>query len=192
MIQILSIFTLAFALGACGIRSIPTQKNAVDAAWAEVLNQYKRRADLIPNIVEVTKGYAKHERETLTAVVVARSNATKMEVDASKLNEESMAKFQQAQQQLSGALSRLMLVVERYPELKANQHYRDLQVQLEGTENRIGVARTRYIEEIQKFNNLVTVFPTSLTNSLFFRHEKMPQFAVENEQQIAEPPKVEM
>lgn len=177
-------------LSGCGIQSIPKQYNEVEASWAEILNQYQRRADLIPNLVEVVKGYAKHERETLEAVVQARASATQMKLDLKDVNEESLKKFQEAQTQLGGALSRLMLIAEQYPDLKANQNFRDLQVQLEGTENRITVARQRYIEQIKNFNNLVSVFPTSLTNSLFFHYDKKPQFAVENEQDIKKAPSV--
>jgi LemA protein len=178
------------SLGACGIQAIPRQENAMDAAWAEVINQYQRRADLIPNLVNVVKGYAKHEQETLEKVMQARAQATGIKIDAKDLNEETLARFQKAQSQLSGALSRLMVVAEAYPDLKANQNFRDLQVQLEGTENRITIARQRYIGEVQQFNNLITVFPTSLTNSIMFHRSKKPQFTVENEQSVAKPPEV--
>lgn len=181
---------LTVVLAGCGVQSIPTQLNEVDASWAEVLNQYQRRSDLIPNLVEVVKGYAKHEKETLEGVIQARASATQIKVDAKDLSEENLKKFQDAQSQLKGALSRLMLVAERYPDLKANQNFRDLQVQLEGTENRITIARQRYIENVKVFNNLVSVFPTSLTNSLFFHHSKKPQFSVENETEIKKPPQV--
>jgi LemA protein len=181
---------LLSALSACGIQSIPQTANEVEASWAEVLNQYQRRADLIPNLVEVVKGYAKHETETLTKVIEARASASQIKLDAKDLSDENLAKFQAAQNQLKGSLSRLMLVSEQYPDLKANQNFRDLQVQLEGTENRITVARNRYIEVVKQFNNLVTVFPTSLSNSIFFHHTKKPQFSVANEQEIAAPPSV--
>jgi LemA protein len=169
----------------CGWQAIPQQKNAVDAAMAEVTNQYKRRADLIPNLVEVVKGYAKHESETLTAVTEARAKATSTTVDPSKVTAEQLAQFQAAQGSLSQALGRLMVVAEKYPDLKADQNFRDLQAQLEGTENRTTVARQRLIEEIKLFNNLVTVPPESWTNSLFYKHEKMPQWAVSAEEQKA-------
>ena len=175
----------------CGIQSIPTQLNEVEASWAEVQNQYQRRSDLIPNLVEVVKGYAKQEQETLTKVVEARASATQIKLDAKDLSPQNMAKFEQAQDQLKGSLSRLMLVAENYPDLKSNQNFRDLQVQLEGTENRITVARNRYIETIKIFNNLVSVFPTSLTNSLMFKHEKKPQFAVKNLEAVETAPKVD-
>jgi len=180
----------ALFLGACGVQSIPTQLNEVEASWAEVLNQYQRRADLVPNLVEVVKGYAKHEQETLEAVVSARASATQVKVDVKDLNEESLKRFQAAQGQLTGSLSRLMVVAEKYPDLKANENFRDLQTQLEGTENRITVARNRYIEQVKTFNNLVTVFPTSVTNSVFFHHAKKPQFTVENEAAVSKPPEV--
>lgn len=178
-------------LTSCGMQSIPTALNEVDAKWAEVQNQYKRRSDLIPNLVSTVKGYASHEKETLQAVVEARAKATSVNVDASKLNEQSMAKFSQAQGGLSSALGRLMVVVEKYPDLKANANFRDLQVQLEGTENRITVARNRYIESIKSFNNLVTVPPTSWYNSMFLKHEKKPQFQVENLEEAKNAPKVQ-
>lgn len=181
---------LTLLMSACGIQSIPQQKNEVDAAWAEVLNQYQRRADLIPNLVEVVKGYAKHEKETLESVISARAAATQIKITADELTEENLQKFQAAQSQLRGTLSRLMLVAERYPDLKANQNFRDLQLQLEGSENRITIARQRYIEQIKIFNNLVTVFPTSLTNSLMFHFTPKPQFSVENEADVKKPPTV--
>lgn len=175
----------------CGIQSIPTASNDVEAAWAEVLNQYKRRADLVPNLVSTVKGYASHERETLEGVVQARAQATSTQINADQLNPETLRKFQDSQAQLGSALSRLMVVVERYPDLKANQNFQDLSAQLEGTENRITVARQRYIESVNRYNKLVTVPPTSWTNALFLKHEKKPQFTVTDEKQAAEPPKVE-
>jgi len=189
---LLSIFLLICLtfLTSCGMQSIPTALNQVDADWAEVQNQYKRRADLIPNLVEVVKGYAAHEKETLTGVIEARAKATAVNFTADQLNEANMKKFQEAQGGLSSALSRLMVTVEKYPDLKANENFRDLQGQLEGTENRITVARNRYIEAIKNFNNLVTVPPTSFYNSLFLKHEKKPQFAVENLQEVQSAPKV--
>ncbi|MCB0408350.1 MAG: LemA family protein [Bdellovibrionales bacterium] len=169
--------TSSFLLG-CGVQSIPKGKNEIEAQLAEVTNQYKRRSDLIPNLVEVVKGYASHEKETLQAVVEARAKATSTTIDPSKLSADQMMKFQQAQGSLSTALGKLMVVVEKYPDLKANQNFQELQSQLEGTENRITVARNRYIESIKMFNNLVTVFPTNITNNLFFHYEKMPQWDV--------------
>jgi LemA protein len=196
MIQIfraLAVLSLAGILSGCGWQSIPQAKNGVEAAFAEIVNQYKRRSDLIPNLVQVVKGYASHERETLTNVVEARAKATAITVDPSKLDPEAMAKFQQSQGQLSQALGRLMVVTENYPNLKADTSFRDLQAQLEGTENRITVARQRYIEAINVFNNLITVPPTSWTNSLFYHNEKLPQWNVDPEEskQIEQAPKVE-
>lgn len=181
-------------LTGCGIQSIPKSKNNVDAAVAEVTNQYKRRSDLIPNLVKVVKGYAKHERETLEAVVQARANATKVNLNAGNLTPDKIAQFQQAQGGLSQALGKLMVVVEKYPNLKADRNFRELQAQLEGTENRITVARNRHIEAIKEFNNLVTVPPYSWTNSLFYHHKKMDQWTVaDNEkQQIEKAPEVNL
>ena len=181
---------ILFSLGGCGIQAIPKGQNSVEAAWAEVISQYKRRADLIPNLVEVVKKYASHEKDTLTAVIEARSKATATTIDAGNLTPEKMRQFEQASAGLQGALSRLMIVAEKYPDLKANENFRDLQAQLEGTENRITVARQRYIETVRVFNNLVTVVPTSWTNSLFYHFEKKPQFTVENEKAISDAPKV--
>ncbi len=161
----------------CGFQSIPQSENAVAAAWGEVENQYQRRADLVPNLVETVKGYATHERETLEAVMAARAKATQVQLKADDLTPENLAKFEAAQAGLRGALGRLMAVAEAYPQLKANENFRDLQVQLEGTENRIAVARKRYVEAVQGFNDLITVPPTSFTNSLFYKKRPKPQFA---------------
>ncbi len=176
------ILATLFFLSACGIQSIPQQKNQVDAALAETTNQYKRRADLVPNLVNVVKGYAQHEQQTLTQVTEARAQATAVTIDPSKVTPEQLAKFQAAQGQLSQALGRLLAVSENYPNLKADTQFRDLQAQLEGTENRITVARQRYIEAIRDFNNLVTVPPTSWTNSLLYHHAAMPQWDVAAEE----------
>lgn len=174
-------------LVSCGLQSIPQANNQVEADWAEVQNQYKRRADLIPNLVNTVKGYASHEKETLEGVMAARARATAVNVDAKDLTPEKLKEYQAAQTGLSQALGRLMVVSERYPDLKANQNFQGLQVQLEGTENRIAIARRRYIEGVRSFNNLVTVFPTSLTNSLIHKFEKKPQFtAGETEQNTPE------
>lgn len=157
-------FLFLLLLSGCGYNSLQALDEEVKAAWAEVQNQYQRRADLIPNVVEVVKGAAKFEQETLTQVIQARSQATSVKLDAKDLSDPQMLqKFEQAQRNLSGALSRLLVTVERYPELKANQNYRDLQAQLEGTENRIAVARKRYIEKVAGFNTAVRSFPTNLT-----------------------------
>lgn len=177
--MLMGLLALTVGLSGCGIQSIPQSKNAVDASMAEVMNQYKRRADLIPNIVEMVKGYAKQESTTLQAVTEARAKATSVNIDPTKMSAEKLAEFSKAQGQLSQALGRLMMVTENYPDLKSNENFKALQVELEGTENRITIARRRYIESIQEFNNLVTVFPTSITNSFFFHHQPMPQFGGE-------------
>lgn len=168
--------TVSLMVSGCGIQSIPQSENATEAAAAEVTNQYKRRADLIPNLVNTVKGYASHEKETLEGVTEARAKATAINIDPSKATPEQLAEYQRAQGQLSQALGRLMVVSEQYPNLKADVNFRDLQAQLEGTENRITVARNRLIAAIQEFNNLVTVFPTSLTNSIFFHKAKKAQW----------------
>ena len=148
----------------CGYNRLQTLDEGVKAAWAEVESQYQRRHDLIPNLVEVVKGYAKHERETLNAVVSARARATETKIQFNSLGDtQAFAKFREAQQGLSQALSRLMVVVEKYPDLKANENFRDLQSQLEGTENRITVARKRYIDSVADYNVMVRHFPTNLT-----------------------------
>ncbi len=196
-VRIVKALILAVALGAlssCGWQSLPQAKNQVEATVAEITNQYKRRADLIPNLVQVVKKYAAHEKETLEAVVAARAQATQAKIDASNLTPDQLSNFQQAQGGLNSALGRLMVVVEKYPDLKADQNFRDLQAQLEGTENRITVARNRHIEAIKAFNNLVTVPPTSWTNSLMYHFEKMPQWNVSEEEQktIEQPPSVDL
>jgi LemA protein len=190
LLPILPLFLLTGLLSSCGMQSIPTALNDVDAKWAEVHNQYKRRADLIPNLVAVVKGYAKHEKDTLEAVVNARANATKVNFTADQLTPENMKRFSDAQQGLTGALSRLMMVVEKYPDLKANENFRDLQTQLEGTENRTTIARNRYIESVQSFNNLITVPPTSWYNSIFLHHPPKPQFSTDDYNAIKDAPKV--
>lgn len=188
-LPVLMLFVLF--LSGCGVQSIPQAKNNVEAQLAEITSQYKRRSDLIPNLVSTVKGYAKHEQQTLTAVVEARAKATAITLDPANATPAQIEAFSNAQGQLSQALGRLMVVSEQYPDLKANQGFRDLQAQIEGTENRITVARQRYIESIERFNNLVTVFPTSLTNSLMFHYEKMPQWGADQPQSIQDAPKVE-
>lgn len=167
---------LVLGLTGCGLQSIPQSENQVDASSAEVTNQYKRRADLVPNLVETVKGYAKHEMEALVGVTNARARATAINIDASKASPQQVKEYQQAQGELSQALGRLMVVAEKYPDLKADANFRDLQAQLEGTENRITVARQRLIESIQAFNNQVTVPPTSWTNSIIYHKEKKAQW----------------
>jgi LemA protein len=155
---------LSLSLFSCGYNSLQGLDEDVKATWSEVENQYQRRADLVPNLVQTVKGFAKQERETLEAVVKARAEATQTKVDASTLtNPQAFQKFEQAQGQLSSALSRLMVVVEKYPDLKSNQNFLELQAQLEGTENRITVARKRYIDQVAEFNKQVRFFPTNLT-----------------------------
>jgi LemA protein len=163
-------------LAGCGYTDIPRSENAVGAAWAEVENQYQRRADLVPNLVATVKGYAAHERETLEAVVTARAQATSIQLKVDELTPEKLKRFEEAQGQLRSALGRLLAVAENYPQLKADGAFRDLQAQLEGTENRIAVARRRYIEAVQGFNDLVTVPPTSWTNSWFYKKQPKAQF----------------
>ena len=159
----------ALLLSGCGINNIPTYDEQVKSAWAQVENQYQRRADLIPNLVETVKGYARQERDTLTAVIEARAKATSIQVDASTLdNPEQLRQFDQAQQQLSGALSRLMVVVERYPDLKSNQNFLALQSQLEGTENRIAVARRDFIAAVQRYNTEIRTFPGRIWHTLMY------------------------
>ena len=176
----------------CGVQEIPQAKNATEASLAEVTNQYKRREDLIPNLVATVKGYASHEEKTLTEVIEARAKATQMTIDPSKVSPEKLKEFQAAQGGLSQALGRLMVVSENYPNLKADNHFRDLQAQLEGTENRIAVARQRYIAAINEFNNLVTVPPTSFSNSILYHYEKMPQWdlAADEKQKAEKAPDV--
>ena len=183
------LLTSSVLLTGCGIQSIPQAKNAIEASEAEVINQYKRRADLIPNLVNTVKGFAKQEKDVLVGVTEARAKATSVQLNTS--DAQSLKNFQAAQGELSSALARLMVVVEKYPELKSDANFRDLQAQIEGTENRITVARQRNIENIQAFNNLITVPPTNFTNMLFYHHTKMPQWTADNAEQIKEAPKVE-
>ena len=179
-----------FALGGCGYNDFQRLDEASKAAWSEVLNQYQRRADLVPNIVATVKGEAAFEQDTLTKVIEARSKATAMQVTPETLNNpEAFKKFQAVQGELGGALSRLMVVSENYPNLKANQGFRDLRVQLEGTENRITVARNRYIQTVQDYNVLARSFPSNLT-AMAFSYSAKPNFAVQNEAQISAPPAV--
>lgn len=166
-------------LSGCGVQSIPQSKNNVDAAMAEVTNQYKRRSDLIPNLVQTVSGFAKQEKEVLVGVTEARAKATSIQIDPTKVTPQKLAEFQAAQGQLSQALGRLMVVTENYPQLKSDAGFRDLQAQLEGTENRITIARQRHIESIKEFNNLITVPPTSFTNMVFYRHAAMPQWGAD-------------
>jgi LemA protein len=182
---------LMTSLSGCGYNDFQRLDEQSKSAWSEVLNQYQRRADLIPNIVATVKGEANFEQETLTKVIEARSKATSIQMTPEMLNDPAaMQKFQAAQGEVSSALSRLMVVVEQYPNLKANQGFSDLRVQLEGTENRITVARNRYIQTIQEYNVLTRSFPTNLT-AMVFSYGAKANFQVENEAAISAPPKVE-
>jgi LemA protein len=178
-------------LASCGYNMLQTQDEAVSAAWSEVVNQYQRRADLIPNLVNTVKGYATHEEKVLTSVIEARSRATSIQLTPELLNDpEAVKRFQAAQGELTAALKSLIAVSENYPNLKADQSFRDLQAQLEGTENRISVARNRYIEAVQTYNGTVRKFPSNLT-ALVFGLKTKANFTVENEAEIAKPPAVD-
>ena len=175
----------------CGYNSIQSSDEQIKASWSEVVNQYKRRADLIPNLVSAVKGYAEHEKDVLESVTMARTRATSINVDEGILTDEAaFKKFQESQGALTGALSRLLAVAENYPQLKADANFRDLQAQIEGTENRITVARNRYIEAVREYNTVVRSFPSNLTAKVF-GYTTRATFTVENEQAISEPPKVD-
>jgi LemA protein len=194
MTRRLWLFALAFVatlgLSGCGYNDFQRLDEQVKAAWSEVLNQYQRRADLIPNIVATVKGEANFEQETLTRVIEARSRATSIQATPALINDPAaFEKFQRAQGELSGALSRLMAVAEAYPTLRANQAFQDLRVQLEGTENRITVARNRYIKTVADYNVLTRSFPTNLT-AMLFSYAVKPNFTVQNEATISAPPAV--
>jgi LemA protein len=187
----LLILLVALSLSGCGYNDFQRLDEQTKSAWSEVLNQYQRRADLVPNLVATVKGEANFEQETLREVVEARAKASSIQVTPETLNDPAaFAKFQQAQGQLSSALSRLLVVSERYPDLKSNQSFRDLRVQLEGTENRITVARNRYIQAVQQYNVLARSFPTNLTAKMF-GYQPKPTFTVQNEAQISTPPTVD-
>ena len=181
---------ISTVLTGCGYNQFQALDEQTKSAWSEVLNQYQRRADLVPNIVATVKGEAAFEQDTLTKVVEARAKATSIQVTPETLNDpEAFKKFQAAQGELSSSLSRLLVVSENYPNLKANQGFQDLRVQLEGTENRITVARNRYIKTVQDYNTLARSFPNNLT-AMIFSYNVKPTFAVENEAQISKPPSV--
>lgn len=181
---------LTLFLTGCGYNQIQSQDEQITSSWAEVLNQYQRRADLIPNLVNTVKGEAKFEQETLTKVVDARTKATSIQATPELVNNpEAFQKFQQAQGQLTSALSRLLAVSENYPTLRTNQGFRDLQAQLEGTENRITVARNRYIQAVQAYNVTIRSFPSNLT-AMLFGYKPKANFTVENEKEISTPPNV--
>jgi LemA protein len=181
----------ALMLSGCGYNEFQTRDEQVKAAWSEVLNQYQRRADLIPNLVATVQGYAAQEKDVLIGVTQARARATSVNVSADTLNDPAaMQKFQQAQGELSGALGRLLVVAEAYPQLKSDANFRDLQAQLEGTENRITTARNRFIDASRNYNVLARQFPTNLT-AMMFGYKEKPSFTVEDEKAIARPPKVD-
>ena len=182
---------MALLLSGCGYNTLQKTDEQIKAAWAEVVNQYQRRSDLIPNLVNTVKGFAAQEQQVLLGVTNARAKVGTIQATPELINDpQAFTRFQQAQGELSSALSRLMVVVERYPELKSDQNFRDLQAQLEGTENRITVARQRYIKAVQDYNVVVRSFPSNLTAMLFSFKEK-PQFTVENEKEISKAPKVD-
>jgi LemA protein len=182
---------LTLALPGCGYNRLQSTDESIKASWAEVVNQYQRRADLIPNLVNTVKGFAAQEQQVLLGVTNARAKVGTIQATPELVNDpQAFLRFQQAQGELSSALSRLMVVVERYPNLKSDQNFRDLQAQLEGTENRITVARNRYIKAVQEYNVVVRQFPTNLTAMLFGFKEK-PQFTVDDEKAISRPPRVD-
>lgn len=189
--RLLRVFAIVLAvslLSGCGYNQIQQKDEAANAAWSQVLNAYQRRADLIPNLVNTVRGYAQHEQQVFTDVTEARARVGQINVNTD--DPASLAQFQAAQGELSGALSRLMLVVENYPDLKANQNFLGLQTQLESTENRIGTERGRYIQAVQDYNSYIRQFPVNLT-AMVFGHKVRPNFSVENERAIATPPTVD-
>lgn len=188
LMKVLLLTALMTLLSGCGYNEIQQKDEAVKAAWSQVLNVYKRRADLVPNLVATVKGYAAHEEKVLTEVTEARSRVGSINVNAD--DEASLKQFQEAQGQLNGAIGRLLLVSENYPQLKADQNFRELQVQLEGTENRIAVERQRYIVAVQDYNTYIRSFPQNLVAKLF-GYKVKPNFSVENEQQIQQAPVVD-
>ncbi|NUR23315.1 LemA family protein [Frateuria sp.] len=182
---------LAMLLSGCGYNAIQRQDETVKASWSEVLNQYQRRADLVPNLVNTVKGYAQHEERVLTEVTNARARVGSVQVTPDMVNDaQKLKQFQQAQGELSGALSRLMVVSENYPNLKADGLFQNLQAQLEGTENRITVARNRYVQSVQQYNAMIRTFPNNLTAKVF-GYQVKPNFGVENEKAISTAPTVD-
>jgi LemA protein len=189
LLAVLSLLVLV-SLGGCGYNDLQSKDEQIKAGWSEVLNQYQRRADLVPNLVNVVKGYAAHEKDVLTQVTNARAQVGQIQITPELANDpQALQKFQAAQGQLGSALSRLLVVSENYPQLKADGVFRDLQAQLEGTENRITVARNRYIQSVQSYNTTVRQFPSNLTAKMFGFAIK-PNFTVENEKEISAAPKV--
>jgi LemA protein len=186
---VLAIATLT--LGGCGYNTLQTTDEQINAAWSEVLNQYQRRADLVPNLVQVVKGYAAHEKDVLTRVTEARARVGAIQATPELLkNEAEFKKFIAAQGEMTSALSRLLVVSENYPQLRASENFLSLQAQLEGTENRIAVARNRYINAVRQYNITVRSFPSNLT-AMMFGYKTKPNFTVENEKELAQPPKVD-
>ncbi|MBA5687751.1 LemA family protein [Rugamonas apoptosis] len=191
LLKLLGMLSLLAMLGGCGYNTLQTEDEQIKASWSEVLNQYQRRADLIPNLVNTVQGYASHEKDVLTAVTQARAQVGALQVTPATLNDPAaLANFQRAQNELHGALTRLLAVSENYPQLKADANFRDLQAQLEGTENRITVARNRYIAAVQDYNTTVRSFPSNLTAKLFSFDVK-PNFTVDNVNAISTPPRVQ-
>jgi len=191
-LRILAVLTIVVSLlSGCGYNSFQSGDEAVKSAWSEVINQYQRRADLVPNLVSTVQGYASHEKDVLTQVTQARAQVGGIQATPELINNpEAFARFQQAQAGLSSALSRLLVVTENYPNLKADASFRDLQAQLEGTENRITVARNRYIKSVEAYNVSVRTFPNNLT-AMMFSYQVKPNFSVENEKVISVAPKVD-
>jgi len=182
---------VVLSLSGCGYNDLQRQDEQIKSAWSEVLNQYQRRADLVPNLVATVKGYAAQEQQVLTEVTNARASVGSIKATPELINDpQAFAKFQAAQGQLQSALSRLLVVAENYPNLKSDQNFRDLQAQLEGTENRITVARNRYIKSVQEYNVTVRSFPTNLT-AMLFKMDAKPNFSVDNEKAISAPPTVD-
>lgn len=191
LLMSLMLLLVAFSLQGCGYNTLQSTDEQIKASWSEVLNQYQRRADLVPNLVNVVKGYASHEKDVLTQVTAARAKVGSIQATPELINDEqAFAKFQAAQGEMTSALSRLLAVSENYPQLKADGVFRDLQAQLEGTENRITVARNRYIKAVQEYNVTVRSFPSNLT-AMMFGFKTKPNFTVENEKEISRAPKVE-
>jgi len=191
--RLLAVLALAatLALSGCGYNTLQSTDEQIKASWSEVLNQYQRRSDLIPNLVATVKGFAAQEQAVLLGVTNARAKVGSIQASPELVNDpQAFQRFAAAQGELSGALSRLLVVVEKYPDLKSDANFRDLQAQLEGTENRITVARNRYIKSVQEYNTTVVQFPTNLT-ALIFGFKEKPQFTVENEKEISKPPKVD-
>ncbi|MDO5103356.1 MAG: LemA family protein [Lautropia sp.] len=189
-VRLLSVGMVAVWLSGCGYNDIQRADEATKQGWAEVLNQYQRRADLIPNLVNTVKGYAEHEKEVLTRVTDARSRVGQIQAQVNPADPASLKQFENAQAEMSSALSRLLVVAENYPQLQANQNFSELQAELAGTENRITVARKRYIQTLNDYNVLVREFPVNLTAKVF-GYDVKPQFTVENEQAISKPPAVD-